>query len=75
MNNKFVYQVGNNKKSYTMMRGQPIIKMHHDVYRYALSSGLWLLPRYSVQIYSTTSSRILSASVLSSVGDTKYYTL
>ena len=26
MNKKFVYQVGNNKKSYTMMHGQPNIK-------------------------------------------------
>ena len=26
MNTKFVYQVGNNKKSYTMMHGQPNIK-------------------------------------------------
>jgi len=25
MNKKFVYQVGNNKKSYTMMHGQPNI--------------------------------------------------
>ena len=27
MNKTFVYQVGNNKKSYTMMHGQPNIKM------------------------------------------------
>ena len=27
MNRKFVYQVGNNKKNYTMMHGQPNIKM------------------------------------------------
>ena len=27
MNKKFVYQVGNNKKSYTMMHGQPNIKI------------------------------------------------
>ena len=27
MNQKFVYQAGNNKKSYTMMHGQPNIKM------------------------------------------------
>jgi len=27
MNKKFVYQVGNNKKSYTMMHGQPKIKI------------------------------------------------
>ena len=26
MNKKLVYQVGNNKKSYTMMHGQPNIK-------------------------------------------------
>ena len=26
MNKKFVYQFGNNKKSYTMMHGQPNIK-------------------------------------------------
>ena len=26
MNKKFVYQVGNNKKSYTMLHGQPNIK-------------------------------------------------
>ena len=26
MNKKFVYQVGNNKKSYTMMHGQPNTK-------------------------------------------------
>jgi hypothetical protein len=26
MNKKFVYQVGNNKKSYTIMHGQPNIK-------------------------------------------------
>jgi len=29
MNKKFVYQVGNNKKSYTMMHGQPNIKIFH----------------------------------------------
>jgi len=28
MNKKFVYQVGNNKKSYTMMHGQPNIKIY-----------------------------------------------
>jgi len=28
MNKKFVYQVGNNKKSYTMMHGQPNIKIN-----------------------------------------------
>jgi len=27
MNKKLVYQVGNNKKSYTMMHGQPNIKI------------------------------------------------
>jgi len=27
MNKKFVYQVGNNKKSYTMMHGQPNINI------------------------------------------------
>jgi len=27
MNKKFVYQVGNNKKNYTMMHGQPNIKI------------------------------------------------
>jgi len=28
MNKKFVYQVGNNKKSYTMMHGQPNININ-----------------------------------------------
>jgi hypothetical protein len=30
MNKKFVYQVGNNRKSYTMMHGQPNIKVYMD---------------------------------------------
>jgi hypothetical protein len=30
MNKKFVYQVGNKKKSYTMMHGQPNIKIPED---------------------------------------------
>jgi len=30
MNKKFVYQVGNNKKSYTMMHGQPNIKRNTE---------------------------------------------
>ena len=28
MNKEFVYQVGNNKKSYTMMHGQPNVKIY-----------------------------------------------
>jgi len=35
MNKKFVYQVGNNKKSYTMMHGQPTIKINKLVVRIA----------------------------------------
>jgi len=31
MNKKFVYQVGNNKKSYTLMHGQPNIKVYLHV--------------------------------------------
>jgi len=32
MNKKFVYQVGNNKKSYTMIHGQPNIQICIIVY-------------------------------------------
>jgi hypothetical protein len=48
---------------------------YHDVHHYAVSSSLLLLPRYSVQIYSTSSSSwILSACILSSVRDTRFFT-
>ena len=45
MNKKFVYQVGNNKKSYTMMHGQPNIKICLDSFEISLSllqSVQWL---------------------------------
>ena len=32
MNKKFVYQVRNNKKSYTMMHGQPINKIYFGMF-------------------------------------------
>ena len=34
MNKKFVYQVGNNKKSYTMMHGQPNIKIYRSCFMF-----------------------------------------
>jgi len=45
MNKKFVYQVGNNKKSYTMMHSQPNIKLI-DVFCHKFMAVLLLQEAY-----------------------------
>jgi len=58
MNKKFVYQVGNNKKSYTMMHGQPNIKVYSFVID-KLGAGLCVAYIACCQMFTCVSTFVL----------------